>query len=106
MLTVLGSEPDRHARQLALLKADALASHLSDEMSADIAGELSTEALGSAWSLVTAGLANRLRQAESLEQEAKTRGVEVMERVAERLDAPLRAIEGFVVGYYRLRRRL
>jgi hypothetical protein len=106
MLTVLGAEPDRQTRQLTLLKADALASHLSDEMSSDIAGELSTEALRNAWSLVTAGLANRLRQADSLEQEAKTRGVEVMERVAERLDAPLRAIEGFVVGYYRLRRRL
>jgi hypothetical protein len=79
---------------------------LPDEAVTDVVDAVSTEALASAWSLVTAGLANRLRQAESLEQEVRTRGMEVMERVAERLDPPLRAIEGLMVGYFRLRRRL
>lgn len=106
LVEVLSMPVEPRDRQQALLKADALAGQTSPDSSAEVVEAIATEALPSAWSLVTAGLSNRLRQAESLEKEAKTRGVEVMERVAERLDPPLRAIEGLMVGYFRLRRRL
>lgn len=102
----LSAAVDARERQQALLKVDALVSRETEEAITDVVDALPPHALRGAWSIVTAGLANRLRQVESLEQEAKTRGVEVMERVAQRLDPPLRAIEGLMVGYFRLRRRL
>jgi hypothetical protein len=106
LVEALSASVEAAGRQRALLKVDALAGHASDEVVGEVVDALKPDALGGAWSFVTAGLANRLRQAESLEQDAKTRGVEVMERVAERIDPPLRAIEGLLVGYFRLRKHL
>jgi hypothetical protein len=103
---VLSTAVEPPDRQQALLKVDALVTRGSEEVLAEVADAIPAGSLNDAWPIVTAGLANRLRQAESLEQEVKSRGVEVMERVAERLDPALRAIEGLTVGYYRLRRRL
>jgi hypothetical protein len=102
----LGASVAPRDRQQALLKVDALVTRGTEEVLADVVDAIPADASSDAWAIVTAGLANRLRQAESLEQEAKSRGVEVMERVAERLDPALRAIEGLMVGYYRLRQRL
>jgi hypothetical protein len=103
---VLSTVVAPRGRQQALLKVDALVTRGTDEVLADVIDAIPGDSLHGAWPIVTAGLANRLRQAENLEQEAKSRGVEVMERVAERLDPALRAIEGLTVGYHRLRRRL
>jgi hypothetical protein len=94
------------SRQGALLKVDALAARTGDETAAHVVEALPADAVVDAWSIVTAGLAGRLRQVESLQQEVKSRGTEIMERVAERIDPSLRAIEGLMVGYFRLRRRL
>jgi hypothetical protein len=93
-------------RQRALLKVDALAARVADETATQVVEALPADALGGAWSTVTAGLASRLRQAEKLQQEVKSRGTEIMERVGERLEPSLRAIEGLMVGYFRLRRQL
>lgn len=106
LVQALSKLTDAQDRQQAVLKVDALAGHTPEGVVAEVVDAVPTEGLKSAWSTVTAGLANRLRQVASLEQEAKTRGVEVMERVAERLDPPLRTIEGLMVGYFRLRRGL
>lgn len=106
LINVLITPVEPQGRQQALLKVDALASRLEEETMVAAVHTVPIDALAGAWALVTAGLANRLRQVEKLEQEAKSRGVEVMERVAERLDPPLRAIEGLMVGYFRLRRQL
>jgi hypothetical protein len=103
---VLSTPVASRDRQQALLKVDALVTRGTEEVLTEVVDAIPADALDNAWPIVTAGLANRLRQAESLEQEAKSRGVELMERVAERLDPALRAIEGLAVGYYRLRRRL
>lgn len=106
LVRILTTPLDASSRQGALLKVDALAARMADETATQVVEALPADALGDAWSIVTAGLAGRLRQAESLHQEVKSRGTEIMERVAERLEPSLRAIEGLMVGYFRLRRQL
>jgi hypothetical protein len=103
---VFAGAREPHTRRQALLKVDALVERVGGDALGEVAEGIPAERLPDAWTIVTTGLANRLRQEDALEREVKSRGVEVMERVAERLDPPLRALEDLLVGYARLRRRL
>ena len=106
LVDVLESSLEARARQQALLQVDALAGRTQEDDIERVVDALDADATVRAWALTTAGLANRLRELGRIEQDAKSRGVDAMERVAERLDAPLRAVEGLMVGYFRLRGRL
>jgi hypothetical protein len=95
------AEPSAHL--VGLMQLDALAGACESSDLAAAVEALDDAAQDAAWRSTRQALDSRLERQKALESQVKAAGVSVMEEVAGRLDAPLRAIEGLMVSYFRLR---
>lgn len=95
---------DPTTAKAALPRVDALAGRQpSTARVLSATGTVSDDDLDAVWRGVSAALRERLKQRADLKRRALGRDAEAMERVAERMDPPMRAIESLLFSYFRFR---
>jgi len=90
----------------SVLKVDALTPLLTVDEAARISDRLPEEALPAALKVAGDIATSRQRAAATFVQKDKTRDANALERIANLIDTPLRAIESSLFSYFALRRSL